>query len=251
MPKTQAIIYARFSPRPNAGESESIETQFEACEEYCNQQNYRIRSKYCDRAISGADEDRPGLWDAVADLKSGDVLVVYKLDRLARSVFLSHTVERMARKVGATIRSIKNEGTWGDSPEDRVLRNILRSFDEYYREANAKRISDAMRRHVRNGRIMTDPKRLPYGWMIKSMEKRTMKPHPEEMEVIGQIREMSERSESAYAIANTLNDAGLLPRSGKWTVTKILRVIRTHRIPYPSNPDAKTLKPKQEDSVST
>lgn len=251
MPRTQAIIYARFSPRPNAEESESIETQFEACEEYCNAQNYKIQSKHCDRAISGADEDRPGLWDAVAQLRSGDVLIVYKLDRLARSVFLSHTIERMARKVGASIRSIKNEGTWGDSPEDRVLRNILRSFDEYYREANAKRISDAMNRHVRNGRIMTDPKRLPYGWMLKSLEKKTMKPCPEEMEVIGEIREMAERGESAYTIVNALNDAGTLPRTGKWTATKLFRVIKTHRIAYLANPDAKMLKPKHTDSVPT
>ena len=249
MPRTQAIVYARFSPRPNAESSESIEQQFEACEEYCNQQNYKIKSKHCDRAMSGADEDRPGLWDAVSELRSGDVLIVYKLDRLARSVFLSHTVERLAAKVGAKIRSIKNEGTWGDSPEDRVLRNILRSFDEYYREANAKRISDSMNRHVRNGRVMTDPKRLPYGWMLKSLEKGTMKPCPEEMEVVGAIREMAERGDTVYVIVNTLNDAGKLPRTGKWTATKVFRVIRTHRISYLANPEAKSLRPKHKDSA--
>lgn len=251
MPRTQAVIYARFSPRPNAEESESIETQFELCEEYCNQQNYKIKSKYCDRAISGADADRPGLWDAVADLGSGDVLIVYKLDRLARSVFLSHTIEKMAERVGASIRSIKNEGTWGDTPEDRVLRNILRAFDEYYREANAKRISDSMRRHARNGRIVTDPKRLPYGWKLHDLKKGLMRPCPKEMEVVAAVRERAESGASVTEIAKYLNDYGHKARTGKWTNMKIYPILKHHRIAYPYNPNSKMLKSKHTDSVPT
>ena len=152
----EAVIYARFSPRRNGDTCESNDTQIELCQAYCERQKYPVGPILQDRALSGDNEDRPGLWDAVEALSRGDVLVVYKLDRLARSVYLSHIIERAIRKKGCKIVSVTGEGTWGDSLEDEFLRNILRAMAEFERKANNARTKAAMLRHQRKGRRMSN-----------------------------------------------------------------------------------------------
>ncbi|NTH66714.1 recombinase family protein, partial [Agrobacterium rhizogenes] len=49
---------------------------------------------YTDHGLSGKGFDRPGLLDALASLKPGGVLVVWRLDRLGRSLIkLVHLVD--------------------------------------------------------------------------------------------------------------------------------------------------------------
>jgi len=246
-PRQRAVIYARFSPRPNASEAESNENQIDACKEFCESKRMIVKSVWTDEAVSGSKEsqsERPGLWQAMKDLSPGDALVVYKLDRIARSVFLSQTIEKMVEGNGAEILSVKNEGTWDDTPEDRALRSILQTFDQYYREANARRTADAMRTQMKSGKIMTDPKRLPFGWEL-TCNKEKMRPCKPEQEIIQQIREMSESGKSTGQIAKALNAAGLYPRTGKWTNTKLFRILKSNRIAYPYNPTIRALKSKR------
>src|SRR3546814_2917387 len=62
-----------------------------------------------DDHASGAKTDRPGLAEALAYLRTGDTLVVWKLDRLGRS--MSHLIEKVgelaARGIG--FRSLRSE----------------------------------------------------------------------------------------------------------------------------------------------
>lgn len=55
---------------------------------------------YSDEGLSGTDPDRPALARALKKLEKGDVLVVWKLDRLGRS--LSHLIE--------TVRALDAKG---------------------------------------------------------------------------------------------------------------------------------------------
>jgi DNA invertase Pin-like site-specific DNA recombinase len=84
---TQAVIYARFSPRPNAEECDSVEKQLERCRSYCKAHGYDVIAEQDDEDMSGGRADnRPGLQAAIAlACKAKAVLVVYKLDRLARN----------------------------------------------------------------------------------------------------------------------------------------------------------------------
>ena len=139
----KAIIYARFSPRRNAEQCESIETQLDLCRDYCRKQGHEIIVEYDDRALSGSEEDRPGLWNAIEALKRDYVLVVYRLDRLARSMYLSYLIEQAVKKRGAKIVSICGEGTWQDNPEDELVRRILQALAEYERKVIAARTKAA------------------------------------------------------------------------------------------------------------
>lgn len=247
--KTRCVIYARVSPSPRASDKslESIESQLELCTQYAESENMIIKGKYYDEGISGKEEDRPGLWDALNRITTGNVLIVYKLDRLARGVFLSHTIDKMVAKCGATIRSIKGEGTWGDTSEDRMMRNMLRTFDEYFRGVNNRRISDSKRSHQRNGRIQCDPKRLPYGYQLANLEKMTMRKCAQEMDVVENVREMLATGISAFDVAKDLNNRGVKARSGEWTGHKIYQMIRVHELAYPYSPDTEARLTRRAD----
>ena len=82
-----AVLYARFSPRPGAEKCESVEKQLDCCRSYCKGHDYTVMSEHFDKDISGGRmDDRPGFQEAVAAAcRHKVVLVVYKLDRLARN----------------------------------------------------------------------------------------------------------------------------------------------------------------------
>ncbi len=118
---TKVTCYARFSPRPDAATSESNDTQRDLCRAYATKQGWEIVAEFADAALSGKDHERPGLWAAMDALKRGMVLLVLKMDRLARDVYLSHTLDREILAKGARLVSVMNEGTWEDRPEDKLI----------------------------------------------------------------------------------------------------------------------------------
>src|SRR5437762_942346 len=83
---TQAVVYGRFSPRPNPEECDSVEKQLERCRAYCTGHGYEVVAEFHDKDLSGGRADnRPGLQDAIATAcRQKAVLCVYSLSRLAR-----------------------------------------------------------------------------------------------------------------------------------------------------------------------
>ena len=71
----KVILYARFSPRPDAAESESNDAQFDLCRAHAKRMGWTVAGEYQDAARSGDDEDRPGLWAALDALTKGEVFL--------------------------------------------------------------------------------------------------------------------------------------------------------------------------------
>lgn len=223
----KAVIYARFSPRRNEDACESNETQIELCQDYCNRQQYSVGAVFQDKALSGDNEDRPGLWDAVDALSKGDVLVVYKLDRLARDVYLSCEIERAVTKQGARILSTTGEGTWDDKPEDEMIRGIVRVVAQYERKVIAARTKAAMLRHQRNGRRMSH--RIPYGWQPDPNDPARMIEHEDEQAAVRRIAELAAKKYGPYQIAGKLAADGVLGRNGKrFGHSTVIRILKRH-----------------------
>ncbi len=214
--KRIGIIYARFSPRRNEDECESIKAQFDFCRQWCKQNNVEIAGEFADLALSGADEDRPELWAAIEALERGYVLVVYRLDRLARSVYLSDIIERSIKRKKASFLSISGEGTWSDSDEDWLIRKILQTLAEYERKVIGARTKAAMLRHQANGRLMGSIPR--YGFMLDRADKRRIVKNPYERIVINQIKRLHKKGLSLRQIASELADLKYKPRKVKRTV---------------------------------
>jgi len=155
-----AILYYRVSPRPNLDESESIPAQQRTCHEYCQRHGYRIEAEYSDSGRSGSDDERPGLWDAIAAVRRGYVLVVRWQNRLARDVYLEEVIYRTVQNAGGRIEAVEGSSN-GTDPDAVFLRQVFAAIHERERKITAIRTRQAMARHQEAGRRMSD--RLPYG----------------------------------------------------------------------------------------
>ncbi len=177
----RAVLYARMSPRGDADTSPSIQNQVvDHCLPCCKQNGFQLdqwpdertlRHAPADVAldhlaitpgiefdhdVSGAKSDRPGLWRAIDSLRRGDVLVTWKMSRLARDVFLEEFIIREVRKIGATIVCAQGPTTNDDDPVDTCIRQVFAAFNQMERKLTAIRTSAKMQQYQNeDGRAMS------------------------------------------------------------------------------------------------
>lgn len=226
-----AVLYARFSPRIDAADCESIARQFDRCREYCRIVGHVVDESrvFFDEGKSGADADRPGLWAAVESLAKDEVLVVRWFSRLARDSYLMHTIERDVLKAGASIESADGEGTIEVSmtPEQRLIIHVLRGMDQYQRELIGIRTSLGMLRNQRNGRRQGRVDNTPWGWKTDPNDSARMVPCNEEQEAMDLAYEWHENGTFNYGeIASKLNKIPIPARGGReWNRNSVRQLL--------------------------
>lgn len=136
MKKVKVALYPRVSSQEQADEGYSIGEQIERLTKYCEAMDWEIFKIYTDPGYSGANTDRPGLQNMIADVRDGkvDKVVVYKLDRLSRSQkdtmlliedeFLAHGVDFVSM----------SENFDTSTPFGRAMIGILAVFAQLERE---------------------------------------------------------------------------------------------------------------------
>lgn len=114
---------------------------------------------YIDHGVSGITKQREGLDELLADLKHGDALFVWRLDRLGRS--LSHLVQMVEglEERGVTFCSLK-EALDTATPVGRLCFHIIAAISEYEREMNAERSKAGMQAARERGVKIGRPKKL-------------------------------------------------------------------------------------------
>ena len=146
--RLRCAIYTRKSSEEGLDmEFNSLDAQREACEAYIASQKSEgwvaTRERYDDGGFSGGNLDRPGLKQLLTDIDDGliDVVVVYKIDRLSRSLMdFSKLVEVFDRN-GVTFVSVTQSFNTTTSM-GRLTLNILLSFAQFEREVIGERIRD-------------------------------------------------------------------------------------------------------------
>jgi len=128
-------------------EFNSLDAQREACEAYIASQRSEgwaaIREPYDDGGVSGGTLDRPALQRLLADVEAGliDVIVVYKIDRLSRSLMdFARLVEIFDRNQVTFVSVTQSFNT--TTSMGRLTLNILLSFAQFEREVIGERIRD-------------------------------------------------------------------------------------------------------------
>lgn len=220
-----AILYSRFSPRPEGETSESIELQQEKSEAYCTAMSHVIIARYADREISGARADnRPGLQDALQlALTRRALLVCYSLSRLARNTRDALAIIDQLHAAGAHL-ALLDVNLDTSTPTGRCVFTILAAVAELERQQTAQRTSDAMRRHQAQGKRMS--RYLPYGYRLEHDQ---LVPDAGEREVIAQVCSLKAEGFSLRQIGVLLEKQGHGCRGRAWHHSTIKKIIEREK----------------------
>ena len=160
MKRLRCAIYTRKSSEEGLEQDfNSLDAQREACEAYIKSQageGWRlIKTRYDDGGVSGGTLDRPGLQALLTDIEVGrvDIVVVYKVDRLTRSltdfakmveIFDAHDVSFVS--ITQAFNTTTSMG--------RLTLNVLLSFAQFEREVTGERIRDKIAASKKKGMWM-------------------------------------------------------------------------------------------------
>lgn len=225
-----AVIYARYSPRPDAADCLSIDTQLERCNAYCAAHHHNVVSTHNDVALSGGRADnRPGLQDALdAACQHQAVLVVYSLSRLARNVRDAIEISERLNTRGAQLASL-HERLDTTSAMGRFLFAVMAALGALEREQISERTSDAMQRHQSAGLRMS--RYAPYGYRIDPDHPRVLIEDETEQVTVREILAMRADGMTTREIAAQLQINGIHSRGGgSWCHTTIASVIKKNAI---------------------
>jgi site-specific DNA recombinase len=184
----RCAIYTRKSTEHNLDlEFNSLDAQREACAAYIKSQAHEgwrlIHDRFDDGAFSGASLERPALQNLLTDVRSGkiDVIVVYKVDRLTRSLAdFAKLVELFDQHSVSFVSVTQHFNT--TSSMGRLTLNVLLSFAQFERELIGERVRDKIAASKRKGIWVGGP--VPLGYV--SINKKLVVV-PEEAETVRTI----------------------------------------------------------------
>jgi site-specific DNA recombinase len=171
----RCAIYTRKSTEHNLDlEFNSLDAQREACEAYIKSQAHEgwrlVRSRFDDGGLSGASLDRPALQELLGDVRGGkiDVIVVYKVDRLTRSLAdFAKLVELFDQHSVSFVSVTQSFNT--TSSMGRLTLNVLLSFAQFEREVIGERVRDKIAASKRRGLWVGGPIPLGYATVNKRL----------------------------------------------------------------------------------
>src|SRR5213079_1063313 len=153
----RCAIYTRKSTEYNLELAfNSLDAQREACEAYIKSQAHEgwrlISGRYDDGAFSGASLDRPALQQLLAEVRAGkiDIVLVYKVDRLTRSLADFAKLIELFDAHAVSFVSVTQQFNTTTSM-GRLTLNILLSFAQFERELTSERIRDKIAASKRKG----------------------------------------------------------------------------------------------------
>jgi site-specific DNA recombinase len=158
--RVRCAIYTRKSSEEGLDqEFNSLQAQREACEAFIHSQRHEgwvyLRAAYDDGGFSGATMDRPALQRLLADIAAGrvDTIVVYKIDRLTRSLADFAKIVEILDKRSASFVSVTQQFNTTTSM-GRLTLNVLLSFAQFEREVIGERIRDKIAASKKKGMWM-------------------------------------------------------------------------------------------------
>jgi site-specific DNA recombinase len=171
----RCAIYTRKSTEYNLELAfNSLDAQREACEAYIKSQAHEawrlISGRYDDGAFSGASLERPALQQLLADVRAGniDIVLVYKVDRLTRSLADFAKLIELFDAHGVSFVSVTQSFNTSSSM-GRLTLNVLLSFAQFERELIGERVRDKITASKRRGLWVGGPVPLGYAAVDKKI----------------------------------------------------------------------------------
>lgn len=213
MRKIRCAIYTRKSSEDGLEqEFNSLHAQREACAAYVASQKHEgwvlLPDPYDDGGLSGGSLERPALQQLLDDIASGrvDQIIVYKIDRLTRSLPDFSKIVDILDAAEASFVSVTQSFNTATSM-GRLTLNMLLSFAQFEREVTAERIRDKIAASKRKGLWMGG--QVPQGY---DPDGRTLKIRDDEAQTIRTLYDLYEEHGTVRAVKAEAENRGLRTR---------------------------------------
>ena len=218
-------------------EFNSLDAQREACEAFVRSQAGNgwtiLEDHYDDGGFTGANIDRPAFQQLLVDIEGGRVgaVVVYKVDRLSRSLLDFARIMDLFTRHGVAFVSVTQNFSTSDSIGKLTL-NLLMSFASFERDMIADRTRDKIAAARRRGKWTGGS--VPLGYEVRD---RKLAVNPVEAVLVREIFELYLEHRSALTVARMLNEQkrvtkrhragnGSLRKARPWDKAAVLRLLR-------------------------
>ena len=209
----RCAIYTRKSTDEGLDQDfNSLDAQREACEAYIQSQRglgwVVLKKQYDDGGISGGTMERPALQEILKDIENRkiDLIVVYKVDRLTRSLMdfskIIETFDNQEVSFGSVTQKFNTANSMG-----RLTLNVLLSFAQFEREVTAERIRDKIAASKKKGMWMGGVVPLGYDTHNKKLKINNM-----EAETVRTLFQLYIKLKSVYAIKIEADRLGLVTK---------------------------------------
>ncbi len=229
MKPKRCALYTRKSTEEGLDQAfNSLDAQHEACAAYVKSQaseGWRaVKDRYDDGGFSGGSMERPALQRMLADIAAGkiDIVVVYKIDRLTRSLAdFARMVELFDRHQVSFVSVTQAFNT--TSSMGRLTLNVLLSFAQFEREVTGERIRDKIAASKARGMWMGGT--LPLGYDPAVDGSRALVVNEAEAEIVRMIFRTYLELRSVHSLERWLDERDI---RSKRRVTKIGKILGGH-----------------------
>jgi len=210
------ILYARVSTEKQAEKELSIPFQIKVMREYAKRNGFKVIGEFIEQGKSAKTINRPELkrlLDYCKEHKDVNVVLIHKIDRLARNLIDYATIKAILKQKG--IRLISVTEPFDDNPIGRLLENIIASVSEWYSANLGEEIKKACFAKIMKGEW---PQRPPLGYKsIKGKNKRTI--HVPDRETAPIVKEAFELfatgNYSLKTLSEVMYEKGLKTKYGR------------------------------------
>ncbi len=223
----RAVAYVRVSTDKQATDGVSLDMQAAKVRMYAELYGIELVEVIVDEGASAKSLDRDGLSRALSLLDSGeaDGLIVYKLDRLTRSVRdLGDLLDRYFGPKASAALVVVEQQVDTSTATGRMLLNIITSVSQGERETIGERTSAAMQLKAAKGEYIGG--QPPYGYRVAA-DGVHVEEHAGEQMVVAAVREYRAAGLSVRAIASKLAEHGFQSRTGRnFSKSSVARVLK-------------------------
>jgi site-specific DNA recombinase len=218
----KTALYVRVSTEDQATNGVSLKAQEERLRAYCLAREWTVTEVYRDDGYSAKSLERPALrrlLDA-ANSKRFDAVLVFKLDRLTRSVRDLGTLLELLEKRRIALVSL-TESLDASTAAGRLMMHLLGSVSQWEREAIGERTKLALHHKRQHGQVYG---KEPYGFKRAGDE---LRPLERELRVVRRIYAMRRDRATLREIAEILNGDNIPTKTGKrWAAETIRYILR-------------------------
>lgn len=220
--RPKAIGYTRVSTDEQAREGVSLENQQEKIKTYCSLNDMTLVNIISDEGMSAKNLSRGGIQGLMSLVKHGkvDAVIVYKLDRLSRSVKDTIALIELFERHKVAFHSISDHIDT-KTATGRFFLHIMSSLAQMERELIGERTRDALSHKIVKGERVGH---IPYGYLLDT-DGKTLLDDPGEQEAIALIKELHKKKLTYRAICRELEVKAYEAKKGTWHPQKVKNIL--------------------------